>query len=47
MGEWALQEGDAFTMRRFFDGFFASGVIPVVLTRWEMTGNIDEVLTVR
>ena len=38
MGEWALQEGDAFTMQRFFDAFFASGVIPTVLVRWEMTG---------
>ena len=44
MGEWALQEGDAFAMQRFFDSFFASGVIPVVLTRWEMTGRVDEVL---
>ncbi len=44
MGEWALQQGDAFTMQRFFDEFFASGVIPVVLARWEMTGNIDELL---
>ena len=47
MGEWALQEGDSFTMQRFFDEFFASGVIPVVLTRWEMTGNIDELLLSR
>ncbi len=44
MGEWALQQGPAFSIRRFFDGFFASGVIPVVLTRWEMTGNMDELL---
>ena len=47
MGAWALQEGDAFTMQRFFDEFFASGVIPVVLTRWEMTGEVDEVLMLR
>lgn len=39
MGEWALQQGPAFSVQRFFDGFFAAGVIPVVLTRWEMTGN--------
>ena len=44
MGEWALQQGPAFSIQRFFDGFFAAGVIPVVLTRWEMTGNIDELL---
>ena len=44
MGEWALQQGPGFFVSRFFDGFFAAGVIPVVLTRWEMTGNMDEVL---
>lgn len=44
MSEWALQEGDAFTLQRFFDTFFASGVIPVTLVRWEMTGERDEVL---
>ena len=44
MAEWAIQEGDAFTLRRFFDTFYASGVIPVALVRWEMTGVRDEVL---
>ena len=44
MSEWAIQEGDAFTQKRFFDEFFGSGVIPVVLTRWEMTGARDGVL---
>ena len=44
MGEWALQQGPGFFVSRFFDGFYAAGVIPVVLTRWEMTGNMDEVL---
>lgn len=31
-------------MQRFFDAFFAAGVIPVVLTRREMTGTRDELL---
>ena len=44
MAEWALQQGPAFSVQRFFDGFFAAGAIPVVLTRWEMTGNMDELL---
>ncbi len=44
MAEWAIQEGDAFTVKRFFDGFFGAGAIPVVLTRWEMTGTADVVL---
>lgn len=44
MAEWALQQGPAFSIQRFFDGFFAAGVIPTVLTRWEMTGEMDPVL---
>ena len=46
MGEWALSQGPGFSITRFFDGFFAAGVIPVVLTRWEMTGNKDALLEV-
>jgi uncharacterized protein (DUF885 family) len=38
MAERALQLGDAFTIRRFFDEFFDAGIIPVALVRWEMTG---------
>ena len=44
MAEWVIQEGGDFTMKGFFDAFFAAGMIPVVLTRWEMTGTRDEVL---
>ena len=44
MADFALQEGDDFTVGRFFDGFFDAGVIPVVLTRWEMTGEMDPIL---
>lgn len=46
MGEYALQEGDAFTVKRFFDAFFDAGVIPTVLTRWEMTGEKDPILDI-
>ncbi len=45
MGEWALQQGPAFTVQRFFDGFYAAGVIPTVLVRWEMTGEMDPLLS--
>ena len=41
MAEWAIRQGDDFTMKRFFDTFFGAGVIPVVLTRWEMTSSRD------
>ena len=44
MAEWAIREGNDFTLKRLFDAFFAAGVIPVVLTRWEMTGTRDELL---
>ncbi len=46
MGEWALQQGPGFSITRYFDGFFAAGVIPVVLTRWEMTGDKHALLEV-
>jgi hypothetical protein len=39
LAERANQLGDEFTLRRFWDEFFAAGVIPVSLVRWEMTGN--------
>jgi len=38
MSEWAAHEGDDFTVRRFFDEVNASGLIPVSLIEWEMTG---------
>ena len=44
LGEYALQEADNFTVGRFFDAFFDAGVIPIVLTRWEMTGEKHAIL---
>ena len=44
LAEYAIQEGDDFTVKRFFDAFYGAGVIPVVLTRWEMTGQKDPIL---
>jgi hypothetical protein len=35
----ANQLGEGFTLRRFFDEFNASGLIPVSLIRWELTGE--------
>ena len=46
LSEYAIQEGDDFTVKRFFDAFYGAGVIPVVLTRWEMTGEKDPILEV-
>ena len=44
LSEYAIQEGDDFTIKRFFDAFYGAGVIPNVLTRWEMTGEKDPIL---
>ena len=44
MAEEALQEGDDFTVKGFFDNFYAAGVIPTVLVRWEMTGEKHPIL---
>lgn len=46
MAEVALQQGEDFTIERFFDEFYAAGVIPVSLVRWEMTGEKDPILEV-
>ncbi len=44
LAEYALLEGNGFTVKGFFDAFYEAGVIPTVLTRWEMTGEVDPIL---
>jgi len=39
----AQQLGDEFTLKRFMDEFYATGTIPMALTRWELTGYDDEI----
>ncbi len=46
MAEEALDAGGDFTVKRFFHDFYAAGVIPTVLVRWEMTGLKDPILEV-
>jgi len=46
LAEEALQEGDDFAVKRFFDEFYAAGVIPTVLVRWQMTGEKHPILEV-
>ncbi len=43
MADRAMQQGNAFNMKDFFDSFFASGMIPISLTRWELTGLDNDV----
>ena len=42
MAERALQLGDEFTLQRFMDEFFAAGVIPISMVRWQLTGDESE-----
>ena len=44
LAEYAIEEGEDYSVRRFFDEFQELGVIPIVLTRWEMTGLKDAIL---
>ena len=39
------QLGDDFELQSFMDEFFESGLIPIALIRWEMTGMDDEMRT--
>jgi hypothetical protein len=39
LAERARQQGEAFTLQGFFDEFFAAGMMPVSLIRWELTGD--------
>lgn len=47
MAEVAAKEGRTFELKRFHDRFHAAGVIPISLIRWEMTGNDDQIRTMR
>lgn len=37
------QLGDEFVLKNFLDEYFAAGMIPQLLIRWEMTGKDDEI----
>ncbi len=41
--EKAMQLGEDFVIRDFFDEFLAAGMIPMSLTRWEMIGDDTEI----
>ena len=43
MRDRAQQLGDKFVLKEFMDEFYAAGVIPFSLIRWEMTGYDDEI----
>jgi Bacterial protein of unknown function (DUF885) len=43
LADKAAQLGDDFIFGQFMDEFLAAGMIPISLTRWEMTGLEDEI----
>ena len=43
MQERGSQLGKQFVLRDFMDELFASGLIPISLIRWEMTGRDDAI----
>ena len=43
MADIAVQWGENFQLKDFFDDYFSRGVIPASLLRWEMTGHEDAV----
>ncbi len=43
LSEVSLEQGDAFVLGAFHDDVLSRGLIPLTLTRWEMTGATDEV----
>jgi hypothetical protein len=34
--------GDEFSIRRHYDDFMNGGIIPIALSRWELTGHDDQ-----
>jgi uncharacterized protein (DUF885 family) len=44
--ERAQELGEEFVLRDFIDEFLESGIVPMSLIRWEMTGNSDDIVLV-
>lgn len=47
LSERATQLGERFDLKAFHNAFLAAGTIPVALIRWEMTGDDDQIKTMR
>jgi uncharacterized protein (DUF885 family) len=43
LADRAHQLSEKFSLKQFMDEFHSSGMIPITLTRWEMTGLEDEI----
>ena len=42
LADRAHQLGADFSIRRFFDEFMGGGIVPIALSRWELTGDDDQ-----
>lgn len=42
MMDMSRKQGSAFNLYDFFDSFYHTGILPLGLVRWQMTGNDDE-----
>ena len=47
LSDQAALLGEDFNLREFMDEFFAAGMIPISLIRWELTGLDDEIKRLR
>ena len=43
IAEKIRQQGNDFSYKGFFKEYFAAGIIPMALIRWQLTGNEDEI----
>jgi len=43
LAERSQQLGAKFSLREFMDEFMRGGIVPISLTRWEMTGLDDQI----
>jgi hypothetical protein len=43
IAEKIRQQGNDFSYKGFFKEYFAAGIIPMALIRWQLTGNDNEI----
>jgi hypothetical protein len=43
IAEKIRQQGNDFSYKGFFKEYFAAGIIPMALIRWQLSGNEDEI----
>jgi len=46
MMEMGRRQGNSFKLYNFFEAFYAVGILPISLVRWQMTGIDDEIKSI-